>query len=46
MLKGFKVWVCKEGEQPLVHDGPVNDIYAIEGQFMDEMDSDMKRNPS
>ncbi|KAK7292035.1 hypothetical protein RIF29_07664 [Crotalaria pallida] len=43
MLKGFKVWVYKEGEQPLMHDGPVNDIYAIEGQFMDEMENE--RNP-
>ncbi|KAI4335668.1 hypothetical protein L6164_014296 [Bauhinia variegata] len=39
MVKRLKVWVYKEGEQPLVHDGPVNDIYAIEGQFIDEMDN-------
>ncbi|KAI4335669.1 hypothetical protein L6164_014297 [Bauhinia variegata] len=39
MLKRFKVWVYEEGEQPLVHDGPVNDIYAIEGQFIDEIDN-------
>jgi xylogalacturonan beta-1,3-xylosyltransferase len=31
MMKTFKVWSYKEGEQPLVHDGPVNDIYGIEG---------------
>ncbi|KAE9601784.1 putative xylogalacturonan beta-1,3-xylosyltransferase [Lupinus albus] len=38
MMKRFKVWVYKEGEQPLVHDGPVNNKYAIEGQFIDEID--------
>ncbi|CAN8255066.1 unnamed protein product [Cochlearia groenlandica] len=37
MMKRFKVWSYKEGDQPLVHDGPVNDIYGIEGQFIDEL---------
>ncbi|KAK7292031.1 hypothetical protein RIF29_07660 [Crotalaria pallida] len=44
MIKRFKVWVYKEGEQPLVHDGPLNNIYAIEGQFIDEMENSI-RNP-
>ncbi|KAK7388622.1 hypothetical protein VNO78_23444 [Psophocarpus tetragonolobus] len=42
MMKRFKVWVYEEGEQPLVHDGPVNNKYAIEGQFIDEMDMGSK----
>ncbi|KAK9269779.1 hypothetical protein L1049_001557 [Liquidambar formosana] len=37
MVKRFKVWTYEEGEQPLVHDGPVNNIYALEGHFIDEM---------
>ncbi|RDX67729.1 putative glycosyltransferase, partial [Mucuna pruriens] len=44
MVKRFKVWVYEEGEQPLVHYGPVNNIYAIEGQFIDEMENN-KRSP-
>ncbi|XP_007204886.2 probable glycosyltransferase At3g42180 [Prunus persica] len=38
MVKRFKVWSYKEGEQPLVHFGPVNNIYGIEGQFIDEIE--------
>ncbi|CAJ2634687.1 unnamed protein product [Trifolium pratense] len=39
MVKRLKIWVYKEGEQPIVHDGPVNNIYAIEGQFIDEIEN-------
>ncbi|CAK8563466.1 unnamed protein product [Lathyrus sativus] len=42
MVKRLKIWVYKEGEQPIVHGGPVNNIYAIEGQFIDEIDNSKK----
>ncbi|KAJ8493692.1 hypothetical protein OPV22_015413 [Ensete ventricosum] len=43
MEKRFKVWIYKEGEPPIVHDGPRKSIYAIEGHFIGEMERE--RNP-
>ncbi|KAJ0031246.1 probable glycosyltransferase At3g42180 [Pistacia vera] len=43
MVKRFKIWIYQEGEQPLVHNGPLKDKYALEGQFIDELER--KTNP-
>ncbi|CAI9771485.1 unnamed protein product [Fraxinus pennsylvanica] len=39
MEKRFKVWVYNEGEPPLFHRGPLKDIYAIEGHFIDKLEN-------
>ena len=36
MVKRFRVWAYKEGEPPLFHMGPMNDIYSTEGLIINE----------
>ncbi|KAM6553340.1 hypothetical protein CsatB_014102 [Cannabis sativa] len=40
MVKRFKVWSYREGERPIFHMGPMSNIYAVEGQFMEEIESE------
>ncbi|KAI3803026.1 hypothetical protein L1987_31174 [Smallanthus sonchifolius] len=43
MIKTFKIWTYKEGEIPLVHNGPMKYVYSVEGDFIEEMER--KGNP-
>ncbi|KAL4592333.1 hypothetical protein LXL04_005324 [Taraxacum kok-saghyz] len=43
MEKIFKVWAYKEGELPIFHGGPMNNIYSSEGQIIDEIESQKSR---
>ncbi|KAJ8427220.1 hypothetical protein Cgig2_028744 [Carnegiea gigantea] len=38
MERRFKVYVYKEGDLPIVHDGPCKNLYTIEGRFVHEME--------
>ncbi|MCL7046905.1 hypothetical protein MKW94_005322 [Papaver nudicaule] len=40
MEKTFKIWTYKEGELPLVPNGPHSWLYSIEGHFIDEMEEE------
>ncbi|CAH1426524.1 unnamed protein product [Lactuca virosa] len=43
MMKTFKIWTYKEGDVPLMHNGPMKFVYSIEGDFIEEMER--KGNP-
>ncbi|XP_027173890.1 probable glycosyltransferase At5g03795 [Coffea eugenioides] len=38
MERQFKVYVYKEGEPPIFHNGPCKSIYAMEGNFIHQME--------
>jgi len=38
MEKRFKVYVYKEGDPPLFHNGPCKSIYSTEGNFIHQME--------
>lgn len=39
MEKVFKIFVYKEGEAPLFHDGPCRSIYSSEGRFIYDLET-------
>ncbi|XP_021908754.1 probable glycosyltransferase At5g03795 [Carica papaya] len=39
MEKQFKIYVYKEGEPPLFHDGPCRSIYSMEGNFIHKIET-------
>ncbi|XVE61579.1 hypothetical protein DITRI_Ditri06bG0051800 [Diplodiscus trichospermus] len=42
MEKRLKIFVYKEGELPLFHDGPCSLLYTMEGQFINKMEVNQK----
>ncbi|PON37900.1 Exostosin-like [Trema orientale] len=40
MVKRLKIWNYKEGDLPMVHNGPTTYLYSIEGHFIFEMESE------
>ncbi|CAL1407984.1 unnamed protein product [Linum trigynum] len=44
MERLFRVYVYKEGEPPIFHDGPCRSIYSSEGRFIHEMEKGKGKN--
>ncbi|OMO84008.1 Exostosin-like protein [Corchorus olitorius] len=42
MEKQFKIYVYKEGDLPLFHDGPCTLLYSMEGHFINKMEINKK----
>jgi hypothetical protein len=42
MERLFKIFIYKEGEPPLFHNGPCKNIYSMEGVFLSLMETDTK----
>ncbi|CAM8958242.1 unnamed protein product [Rhodiola kirilowii] len=42
MEKRFKVYIYREGEPPLFHNGPCRSIYSMEGNFINGLEMDEK----
>ncbi|OUZ99246.1 Exostosin-like [Macleaya cordata] len=42
MEKTFKIFVYKEGDPPMFHDGPCKSIYSTEGRFIHQMEKENK----
>ncbi|XP_041004181.1 probable glycosyltransferase At3g07620, partial [Juglans microcarpa x Juglans regia] len=42
MERLFKIFIYKEGESPIFHNGPCKSIYSMEGVFLSVMETDTK----
>ncbi|CAM8920051.1 unnamed protein product [Rhodiola kirilowii] len=42
MEKQFRIYIYREGEPPLFHNGPCKGIYSIEGNFINQLEIDAR----